>query len=62
MAELKSLVREALHHITEQNWMAAVQHAERLQDEDARRDIAVDHFTDKFIIRLSDSSDEDSSE
>ena len=45
MKDLKNLVRESLSLITPQNWLEAVRHAEKLQDEDGKRDIA----TEKFI-------------
>ena len=62
MADLKPLLKEAVSNITPGNWMLAVRHAEQLQDEDARQDIAVDHVVDSFTISLSDSSDEEFSD
>lgn len=62
MADLKPLVKEAVNHVTAHNWMQAVQHAEQLQEEDAKQDIAVDRFVDSFIISLSDSSDDEYSD
>ena len=37
--------------------MRAVQHSERLQEEDAPQYVTVDKFTDSFVINLSESSD-----
>ena len=59
MADLKPLLKEALRNVTPQNWMEAVRHAEQLQDQDARQDIAVDFAHDPLIIDLSESSDEE---
>lgn len=59
MADLKPLLKEALRNVTPQNWMEAVRHAEQLQNQDARQDIAVDFAHDPLIIDLSESSDEE---
>ena len=58
MADLKPLIKKALSHITAENWTNAVNHAEKLQGDDASRDVAIDNFVDSFIITL-DSSDEE---
>ncbi|XP_066965438.1 uncharacterized protein [Macrobrachium rosenbergii] len=62
MADLKLLVNEAMASVTTENWANAVNHAERLQAEDAKNDVYIDKFVDSFITTLesSDSSDEES--
>ena len=62
MADLKILVKESLNNVTPQNWVQTVNHAEQLQEEDAKQDIAVDHFLDSFIITLSESTDDEYSD
>ena len=54
---MKPLADEAINSITE-NWRKAVAHAEKIQEEDARRDIVVDKFIDSFIITLSESTED----
>ena len=61
LAELKPLIQESLQHVTKENWTNAVSHAEKLQSDDAARDIVVDNFLDSFIITLTPSDEEDSS-
>lgn len=60
IADLKPLIQESLQHVTKENWTNAVRHAEKLQSDDAARDIVTDNFIDSFIITPT-SSDEDSS-
>ena len=55
---MKPLADEAINSITEENWRKAVAHAEKIQEEDARRDIVVDKFIDSFIITLSESTED----
>lgn len=62
MANLEPLVKEAVNLVTAHHWMQTVQHAKRLQKEDAKQDIAVERFKDSFIITLSDSSDDEYSD
>ena len=62
MADFKILVKESRNNVTPQNWMQAVNHAEQLQEEDAKQGIAVDHFLDSFIITLSESTDDEYSD
>lgn len=59
MASLQPLVKEALSLVTASNWMKAVQHAEGLQEEDARQDVAVDHLVESFIINVEEESSEE---
>ncbi|XP_076032401.1 uncharacterized protein LOC143020129 [Oratosquilla oratoria] len=59
MADLKSLVKEALSLITPQIWMEAVRHAEQVQDEDAQQDIAAEHFVESFVVNVTESSDDE---
>ena len=59
MANLKVLVKEALSLITPQKWMEAVRHAEQVQDEDARQDIAAEHFVESFVVNITESSDDE---
>ena len=59
MTKLKNLTREAMSSITPKNWSDAVQHAEKLQDNDAKLDVAVDHFVDSFVIQITESTDDE---
>ena len=59
MKDLKGLLQGALDMITVENWSKAVKHAENLQHEDAKMDIARDTYIDSFIIVLDSSDDED---
>ncbi|XP_050707116.1 uncharacterized protein LOC126992421 [Eriocheir sinensis] len=59
IADLKPLTHEAINSITKENWKNAVAHAERIQEEDARKDVVIDKFVDSFVITLT-SSDEES--
>jgi len=60
IADIKSLMEDSLKKVTKENWRDAVKHAEKLQSDDAERDVVIDNFIDSFIITLT-SSDEDSS-
>lgn len=62
MADLKLLVREAMSLVTPENWMQAIQHAERLQEEDTQQDIAVAHLVESFIVNITESSEEEFSD
>ena len=62
MASLKVLVEEALRVITPHNWMEAVRHAERIQQEDTTQDIAAENFVESFVINISECSDEEDDE
>ena len=62
MADLKPLLKEAINQVTAQHWSKAVQHAEQLQEEDSKNDIAFDHFVESFIINTSDTSDDEFSD
>lgn len=62
VAELKLLVKEALSIVTPENWKQAVKHAENLQEQDAKQDIAVDKFVESFVINIEQSSDDEFSE
>lgn len=64
MADLKILAVKAINeYITKDHWKNSVKHAEQLQIEDAKLDIAADHFLDSLVITVSpndsDSSEED---
>ena len=61
IADLKMLIQDAIDSITVENWRNVVEHTEKLQADDARRDVAVDQFIDSFIINLTSSDEEDSS-
>lgn len=61
-AELKPLVEEAVDSITPENWKQAVRHAEELQEQDARQDIAVERFVESFVVNIEESSDDELSE
>ena len=52
MKDLKNLVRESLSLIIPQNWLEAVRHAEKLQDEDGKRDIATEKFIESLVIYI----------
>lgn len=58
MANLKNLVKEAVHGVTSENWRKAVNHTENLQQQDAKQDIAIEHYVDKFLINITDSDAE----
>ena len=60
IADLKPLIEESIKIVTKENWRDAIKHAEKLQSDDAERDVVIDNFIDSFIITLT-SSDEDSS-
>lgn len=60
IADLKPLAQEAINSITKENWTSAVAHAEKLQADDARRDVVIDKYVDSFIVTPSDD-DSDSS-
>ena len=59
MTDLKQLVDESLNEVTAEDWEGAVRHAEQVQDNDARSDIAIEHFVESFIINLEDASDDE---
>ncbi|XP_063856735.1 uncharacterized protein LOC135098338 [Scylla paramamosain] len=59
MANLKVLVTEALSLITPQTWKEAVQHAEKIQDEDDQQDVAAENFIESFVINITECSDEE---
>ena len=59
---LKPLVVEALNSITAANWTSAVRHTEELQIEDAKNDIAIEHYIEYFVINIEDSCSGESSD
>ena len=52
MKNLKNLVAKRIsvvdYTVTPQNWSEAVRHAEKLQDENGKRDIATEKFIESF--------------
>ncbi|XP_064087269.1 uncharacterized protein LOC135201903 [Macrobrachium nipponense] len=62
VANLKILAQEALNSVTAENWKAAVGHVEKIQEEDAQQDVAVDKLVDTFIVNMLDSSEDELSE
>ena len=62
VAALKLLVEEALNSVTAENWKQAVRHAEQLQEQDAKQDIAVERFVESFVVNIEESSDDELSE
>lgn len=59
VAEEKPLVEEALGNVTPENWKQAVKHAENLQEQAAKQDIAVERFVESFVILIEEESTED---
>ena len=60
LADLKTLVKQSLDEVKPVNWLNAVNHTDKLQEDDARLDLSVDHVIDSFVINTEDTSDEES--
>lgn len=59
MSELQTLTHEAIRSITPKNWSDVVRHAHKIQDDDAKLDVAIDHFVDSLVIQITESSDDE---
>jgi hypothetical protein len=59
MAEVKRLMNEDLHRVTQEDWDSYIRHAENLQEEDFAKEIRQDKIWDPTVINLQDSKTED---
>ncbi|XP_064083062.1 uncharacterized protein LOC135199076 [Macrobrachium nipponense] len=58
MADLTSLLQEALSCVTAENWKNAVTHVENIIIKDTENDVAVNQFVDSFVIEVTSSDEE----
>ena len=63
---VERLTKEAINHVTAQNWQNAIRHVKKIEEEYRAKDTAFDHLLDGLVIDLNDSttgqsSDEDHS-
>ncbi|XP_046395146.1 uncharacterized protein LOC124162602 [Ischnura elegans] len=56
MADIEVLMNEELDRVTAMEWEKCVQHAEKIQEDDYRRDTAIDSVMESIVINLQDDS------
>jgi len=59
LARINEITREAISHVTPENWRSCMRHVRDIEKDYWRKDIAVDHALESIIINLEDSSSEE---
>lgn len=62
LADVERLMNDAIDRVTVDDWKNCVKHAERLQDEDFRKEIGRDEILERIVINIGDDSDNTDSE
>ena len=61
LQRVEQLTREAVEHVTAEDWQKCIGHTRKLEEEYRRKDLAYEHLYEQFVINLSpmDSSSSD---